>query len=107
MILDAETVTIELTAEKVEASDAKPSIFVNVVAKPTAGLDREFIGGWSVGPMSAKATNLAARLQAAVLAGAVYSQAEIRSDINGRTYISAFCNISGRRLNADLKRLGF
>lgn len=109
MKIDATTVEIQIEERKIEASDATPSVFVNVVARPVLGLDRSHVHGWSVGPMSAKAVNLAARLQAAVLAGKAFpGEAEPKKDIHGRTYLSApSCLIMGRHMNADLRRLGF
>ena len=109
MKIDATTVAIEIEERKVEASDAQASVFVNVIARPVLGLDRSHVYGWSVGPMSAKAVNLAARLQAAVLAGKAFQgPAETKRDVNGRTYLSApSCQIMGRHMNADLRKLGF
>lgn len=108
MKIDATTVAIELETRKIEQSDRTPSLFVNVLAKPVLGLDRDHVYGWSVGSAGPKAEKMAARLSAAVLAGKVFSGAETRKDIHGRTYLSADgCRVMGRRMNADLRRLGF
>ncbi len=50
---------------------------------------------------------LAKRYVAAVLAGKVFPNATVETDVNGKTYASAACKVSGHRLSADLKRLGF
>lgn len=72
------------------------------------GVDRPNVGGYGL-----KATHrkLASRLAAALACPTVYTarpgHCELKTDINGQTYISAFAPIIGRTLNADLKRLGF
>ena len=68
-----------------------------------SGVDRERGYGISCG----KKKHLAERLKASVDAGVVFSNPTIETDVNGATYVSASCNVSGRRLNADLCRLGF
>lgn len=50
---------------------------------------------------------LAERLRAAMLAGAVYYDAEVRIDKFGQTYVNAPSHVLGRMANADLNRLGF
>jgi len=50
---------------------------------------------------------LAVRLETAIRHGAVHSDAEVKVDRDGKTYVSATCNVIGRRLNADLARLGY
>lgn len=50
---------------------------------------------------------LAERLQTAILAGAVLGPAEVRTDVTGKTYVSANHRVLARRLNTDLRRLGF
>jgi len=110
MKIDATTVRIELEERSIEPGDA-PSLFVNVLALPALGLDRDHFFGWSVGKASEKKSRaLAERLKAAVLAGAVFAgEVESRKDVNGRTFLSSTgcCRVMGRRLNADLARLGF
>lgn len=49
----------------------------------------------------------AERLVRAINAGKVFTFERIERDVNGKTFIVAGCNVWGRRLNADLKRLGF
>lgn len=66
------------------------------------GVDRPTTGGIAVS--NAK---LAARLAAAINAGVVYTDARVATDVNGKTYVAARSMVLGRRLNADLRRLGF
>jgi len=54
-----------------------------------------------------KNRKLAERLAAAINAGVVFTFERTQQDINGKTFVVANCAVSGRRLNADLKRLGF
>jgi hypothetical protein len=69
-----------------------------------AKLDRPHTFGWSTGSSS----DLAARLARAVNAGAVFSNPEVVKDVNGKTYVEADqVPMIGRRLNADLTRIGF
>jgi hypothetical protein len=110
MKIDVSTVTIELEKRSENFGEVySSSLFVNVLAKPVLGLDRSHVYGWSVGTPGPKAEQLAARLSAAVLAGKVFQgEAETRTDVNGKTYLSAQgCQVFGRRMNADLQRLGF
>lgn len=65
-------------------------------------LDRRDMVGYGVAtPRNAR------RLVAAIEAGAVFHDFTVRTDINGRTYLSASSRVSGRYMNSDLKRLGF
>lgn len=67
-------------------------------------VDRLHIAGWGVG----KNPKLATRLARAVAAGVVLKNASIKHDIHGKRYVSADqTTVMGRRMNADLKRLGF
>jgi hypothetical protein len=50
---------------------------------------------------------LASRLKTAILAGAVFPVRGILTDVNNETYTDFDHNVMARRLNADLKRLGF
>lgn len=67
------------------------------------GVDRPNVGGWVTTP------RLATRLVNAILAGAVHKNARIVKDVNGQTYVTsdAYLIVSGKYMNADLKRLGF
>lgn len=66
------------------------------------GVDRKQGHGISVTKMAH-----ASRLKRAIEAGAVFTEAQIKTDMNGQTYIDAKCNVRGRSLNSDLKKLGF
>jgi hypothetical protein len=68
------------------------------------GVDRPETGGWAVGPQRAI---LAKRLAAAINAGVVCTNPVVKTDVNGKTYVSHDHGVMGRRMNADLKRLGF
>jgi hypothetical protein len=67
-----------------------------------SGVDRPDTGGWAV-------TNkrLAERLRAALLAGVVYSNIEVCTDVNGKTFVNGISRVMARKANADLCRLGF
>ena len=54
-----------------------------------------------------KDAKMAARLSAAINAGVVFYDPEVRTDVNGRTYVNAPSRVLGRMMNADLRRLGF
>ncbi len=108
MKIDATTVRVEIEERQDDALGAEASLFVTVFALPVLGLDRDHVFGWSTGLAgSKKAKALAERLRAAILSGAAFGPAEVRKDIKERTYLSANSPIMGRRMNADLARLGF
>lgn len=67
-------------------------------------VDRPRSFSWGV-----KATHrrLAERLKAAILAGVVFHDIEKKTDSNGKTYASCTSRVWGRRMNADLTRLGY
>ena len=67
-------------------------------------LDRKDGVGYRFGPKKRK---LAERLAAAINAGVVLTNPEIKRDVNGNTYVSSDHGVMGRYANADLKRLGF
>lgn len=50
---------------------------------------------------------LAARLVAAIEAGVAYPNPVLAVDVAGKTYAKTGLAVVGRRLNADLKRVGF
>ena len=50
---------------------------------------------------------LANRLARAIRAGVVFTNPEVKTDINGKTYLESKCNVMGKYANSDLKRLGF
>jgi hypothetical protein len=68
------------------------------------GVDRPRSFSWGVKSTHRK---LAERLKAAILAGVVFYKIQKGTDANGQTYPTFSCRVSGRHMNADLKRLGF
>lgn len=70
-------------------------------------IDRPECGGISVGKPSPKAEMLARRVSAALRAQKLFGPAELATDIFGKTYVRADCRVIGRRLNADLIKIGF
>ena len=68
------------------------------------GVDRFDVGGWTVGKNDVV---LAERLQRAIIAGAAFCDIQILTDKNGQTYVGATSVILGRKMNADLRKLGF
>lgn len=50
---------------------------------------------------------MAKRLAKAINAGVVLTNPEVATATDGLTYIKSDCNVMGRRINADLNRLGF
>ncbi len=69
----------------------------------TLPVDRPTLHGISAG----QNRKLADRLARAIDAGAVWTFDRIATDVNGKTFVVADCAVMGRRLHADLKRLGF
>lgn len=49
----------------------------------------------------------APRLVKACEAGVVFKNPTIIKDIYGKTYVEASCQVWGRQLNSDLKKLGY
>jgi len=84
--------------------DLETSADGSVIVWPVwSNVDRPLGFGMSCGKNKA----LAARYIAAVMAGKVFPEASIGTDVNGKTYAVATCKVMGRYLNADLKKLGF
>lgn len=69
------------------------------------GLDRLVSGGICTGK-GPRGLALAKRLQAATAAGVAVTNATVRTDAYGQTYVQA-TQPSGKYLNADLRRLGY
>jgi hypothetical protein len=80
--------------------DADGGFHVNVIWD--APVDRPCTRGYLM-----RNRKIADRLAAAINAGAVYVDPEIRTDINGHTYVQARSLVLGRYANADLRALGF
>jgi hypothetical protein len=82
--------------------DVMPGLLVKPIWK---GVDRPYVGGWGI-PIDARP--LAERLKRAIEAGAVYKDARIETDVDGRTYVATTqVRIVGRGMSADLERLGY
>ena len=77
------------------------AIHVTVTTKVT---DRDDVYAWAI---PRKDGALASRLARAVRDGAVLTNPVVKTDVNGKTYISVDSQVLGRRINADLKRLGY
>ena len=68
-------------------------------------LDRPHVGGWTVG---VNKMALAQRLKTATEAGVtITTDGTVLTDNDGDTYLDTAMHVLGRRMNADLKRLGF
>jgi hypothetical protein len=88
-----------------DGDDGELRIHVNTVWHGN-GIDRkEGLGFILSGTNSGMA--LARRLKRAINDGAVFIDPEIHTDIYGHTYVHADCKVMGRRMNADLTRLGY
>mgnify|MGYP003983064137 CR=1 FL=1 len=72
------------------------------VTYPNAGVDRPRTFGISV-----KRRSIAERLEKAINDGVAVTNQKIVKDELGQTYVEDENQVLGRRLNADLKRLGY
>ena len=52
-------------------------------------------------------TKLAERVVEACKGGVLFVNVKVLTDINGKTYMGTSCQVIGKHLNADLKRLGY
>ena len=75
---------------------------VTVVDAVWKDVDRPMVGGWSHHNFAT-----VMRMATAIYAGVVFDKVAKRIDVNGKSYISAWCNIYWKQANADLKKLGF
>ena len=75
-----------------------------MVTFPNAGVDRPSTIGVIV---DSNKMILALRLVDAINAGVAYKVEGIVKDSAGQTYVGGSLQVIGRRLNADLKRLGY
>lgn len=71
---------------------------------PKVKLDRTDCMGYG---LDATHRKLAERLVKAIEAGVVFPNPKLAVDVRGRTYVSCGLTVVGRRMNADLCRLGF
>jgi hypothetical protein len=77
-----------------------------VTAYASHGGQSHRIYAWSLGWNPAK-SKLAQRLIEAIKAGKVLTNFELKTRLDGSTYVFAKCDVIGRTMNADLRRLGF
>ena len=85
--------TIEVTSD---------GYYIVNVAYPFAGVSRPHTYGCSTGNKV-----LAERLVRAIEAGVAITGATVRTDVNGNTYVQGTNKFLSKRLNADLRRLGY
>lgn len=85
----------------VKVTSGVGAIHVTVTTKVT---DRDDVYAWAI---PSKQEALASRLARAVRDGAVLTNPVVKTDVNGKTYVSCDSQVLGRRMNADLKRLGY
>jgi hypothetical protein len=96
---------VRLRLEPADAANFRP--MESWVATPVwTGVDRPDCYAIHLGAGS-KGKRLAERYRAAVMAGAVFYDAEVKTDVNGKTYVQAHSRVMGRHANADLRALGF
>ena len=69
-------------------------------------VDRRDVFGWHLGATT-DADAMADRLVRAVNAGRAITVNGVLTDVNHQTYLNTSVHVMGRRLNADLLRLGF
>lgn len=67
-----------------------------------AGVDRPVSSG-----MVVNGKKVAERLARAIEDGVACPYRGIKTDINGKTYVDQAHNVMARRMNADLRRLGY
>jgi len=93
-------ITFEAVTKR-EQRDGKTDIVVSAVVHGV-DLDRPETHGYVVANDA-----IAKRLTAAIEAGAVFHDFEVRRDVNGKTFLGYSSRVLGRMMNADLRRLGF
>jgi hypothetical protein len=96
-------ITFYASIDKRRGSDGRMEIAI-LTTVCGIELDRYDIMGYVVGP---RHMALAKRLKKAIEAGAVFTPKGVKKDIYGETYLDYTTHVLGRRMNADLKRLGF
>lgn len=93
-------ITFEAITKR-EPRDGKVDIVVSAIVHGVQ-LDHSETHGYVVTTPA-----LAKRLAAAIEAGAVFHDFEVRTDVNGKTFLGYSSRVLGRMMNADLRRLGF
>jgi hypothetical protein len=67
------------------------------------GVDRPYTGGWILASY-----RTAQRLAKATAEGAVFgTDVQVRTDVEGNTYVQRSSRVMARHANADLRRLGY
>lgn len=94
------------TTTPIDELDGKPRLVVRTFFH-AAGVDRPETVAFSLGAPSSKSSALALRLSRAIEAGAVFTDHVVKTDVNGAAFVSSDHHVMGRRMNADLNRLGF
>ena len=93
-----DTLTPVLTSVQIDERDGK-----YIVRPVWAMVDRPSVSSYSCG----KNKQLASRLAKAFHDGKAYEEPQYKRDVDGNTYVSAFCTIRMRAMNADLTKLGY
>lgn len=96
-----------ITAEPILTTGGDPDSITVRTTFHGVNVDRPEAHGYSLGPDTPRNRKLAQRLMAAIRAGVVFTDHEVRTDINHQTFVGYRTHVLGRRMNADLKRLGF
>ncbi len=103
--MNTATSTPTIVSVEIENSPADEWSPASLTVWPIWGgveLDRPEGSGYVV-----KDRRMAERLKAAMLAGAIFYNVEVKTDVNGATFVSASSHVLARMMNADLRRLGF
>lgn len=88
---------------RVVVSPDSDSIGVGYKVTPVwSGVDRPRTFSWFVGNLK-----LAVRLRQAVLAGVVLVDLEMKTDVEGNTYVEHRSKVMAKYANADLRKLGY
>jgi hypothetical protein len=95
--------TARETTPQIVDVDIRPNSDGYSVWPKWSGVDRPLGVGMACGRDRA----LADRYAAAVLAGVVFTHAEIMTDVSGKTFVSGRCEVRGRCMSADLRKLGY
>lgn len=88
-----------------ESTTGREEIIVDVVYE-NAGVDRPHTSSIAFWNTPAK-RRLVARFMRAVAAGRLFYNAKVKTDVNGKTFVSYESGFNGRHLNAELRRLGY
>ena len=102
MTIQIAKVTVERTKDA--ANNDQPIILVK--STWNADADRLDAMGY-IFPDTPTNMMLALRLKAAILAGKVFLDPEIATDVNGKTYIKSGCEVFGRHIKHCLAQIGF